>query len=93
MVAYTRGDRVAGDRHRSEFEALRGGGMRTGMALILARAGRTDEAMAWLQQAVEQRETPVCWLKTAGEYQPLRQHPGWPALLRAVGLAEESVHE
>ena len=58
------------------------------VATVYAQAGNIDESFAWLDRAMEQRDTNVAWLKTGWELKPLRQDPRWGALLRRIHLDE-----
>jgi len=60
------------------------------VACCEARLGRVEEAMDWLVKAVEGGLDDVHLLDTDEDLQPLRQHPFWPELRKAVVDASES---
>lgn len=60
--------------------------------LSLARyaigAGHHEQALAFLQQAVDARQFEVLWLAVDPKYRPLHGHPDFAALLNKIGLPE-----
>jgi serine/threonine-protein kinase len=58
------------------------------MALVLAYAGLgdTDQAVAWLARAVDERDTGVIFLRLDPLFDPLRSEPRFTALVKRVGL-------
>ncbi|MCA1649989.1 MAG: protein kinase, partial [Acidobacteria bacterium] len=49
-----------------------------------ARLGHVDMAFDWLDRAVEARSGFILWLPTAPEYEKLRSHPRYQAVLRRI---------
>lgn len=58
------------------------------IARLYAHAGEDDQAMEWLQKALEQHESPVMHLGVAWDWDALREGPRFRDLLRRVGLPE-----
>jgi TolB-like protein/Tfp pilus assembly protein PilF len=56
------------------------------LATIYVAAGRRDDAIRWLQQACERRDSSVLELKVDPALDPLRSDPRFEELLRRVGL-------
>lgn len=55
-------------------------------AFLWMGLGETDRAIDCLEDACDQGSRFVAFLATWSLYDPLRDHPRWPALLRRVGL-------
>jgi TolB-like protein/DNA-binding SARP family transcriptional activator len=55
-------------------------------AQILVRIGQLDDALAWLEKALEEHSPPMVYLMADPVYQPLRKLPRFARLLQAVGL-------
>ncbi|HDS1531519.1 TPA: winged helix-turn-helix domain-containing protein [Stenotrophomonas maltophilia] len=53
-------------------------------ALLLQARGHADDAVAALQQAVDDGFRDVAWLRATPLFVPLRSTPGWPALLQRL---------
>jgi hypothetical protein len=51
-----------------------------------ARLGHVDLAFDWLERAVEVRSGMLVWLPTAPEYEKLRSHPRYEAVLRRLAM-------
>lgn len=56
------------------------------IALILQSLGDPAAALDWLEEGLQFRDTDYLWLAVQPEWAPLRDHPRFRALLRAVGL-------
>ena len=56
------------------------------VATVLATLGRKDEAIRWLERAINQREPAVVSLQQDPFLQTLHTDPRFPALVRRVGL-------
>ena len=56
------------------------------IAYAYAALGEKDEAFAFLESALQTRESQVIYLKVNPEADPLRDDPRFGALLRRVGL-------
>jgi TolB-like protein/DNA-binding winged helix-turn-helix (wHTH) protein/Flp pilus assembly protein TadD len=54
--------------------------------LVYIALGDKQRAFAWLEQAFEQHETGMIWLKADPEYDGLRSDPRFQDLMRRVGL-------
>ena len=48
--------------------------------------GETDEALSWLAEAERERSPELCWIGVRPAFIPLRAHPRFAALVRAIGL-------
>jgi tetratricopeptide (TPR) repeat protein len=57
------------------------------MAMAHARLDEKDQALAWLEKAVEDRVPPVIHIKSFLEFENLRSDPRYAALLRRMRLA------
>jgi tetratricopeptide (TPR) repeat protein len=55
-------------------------------AFLWMGLGEMDRAIDCLEEACDQGSRFVAFLATWSLYDPLRDHPRWPALLRRVGL-------
>ena len=83
----------AGQRPRAR-EALgvelrrRQAGYRSGALIAIAYAalGEVDSAFAWMDRAVDERDTFLLWLRTSPLVEPLRSDPRFEALLRRTWL-------
>ncbi len=51
-----------------------------------AGLGHTDLAFDWLDRAVEARSGMLIWLPTAPDYEKLRSHPRYQAVLRRIAM-------
>ena len=58
----------------------------TEVARLYALAGEREQALAWLERAVEQHEGEAVWLKVLPEYEGLRSDPRFAELLKRVNL-------
>jgi len=56
-----------------------------------ARLGKADEAFAWLDRALQERDGGVLELRVGPLFQPLREDPRYVPLLRRIGLSDEQV--
>jgi serine/threonine-protein kinase len=56
-------------------------------AQIVLGLGRPEEALTWLEQALEKRAAEMIWLAVRPTWTPLRRDPRFQVLLRQVGLA------
>jgi TolB-like protein len=56
----------------------------TWIARIHGALGNTDEAFAWLEKAIEERDREIAWLSTSPEWTPLRSHPRFQEILRRL---------
>ncbi len=50
--------------------------------------GETEEAMAWLERAYEERDPQLLAVKTDPGMDPLRSDPRFQDLLRRIGFPE-----
>ena len=58
----------------------------TAFAIIHIGLGEYDQALAWLERAMDQRQMPLSALKVHPVYNPLRGRPRFQALLERIGL-------
>jgi TolB-like protein/Flp pilus assembly protein TadD len=56
-----------------------------------ARLGKADQAFAWLDRALQERDGGVLEARTGPLFEPLRADPRWKPLLRRIGLSDEQV--
>ncbi len=56
------------------------------LARDYARLGRMDEALEWLEQAYEERDGNLAFLKAWPRYEPLRSDPRVQDLLRRMNF-------
>ena len=61
------------------------------VAMLYAAEGNNDEAFAWLERSFVERDSTVCWIKTALYYDPLRNDARWLVFLRKLGLADDQL--
>jgi eukaryotic-like serine/threonine-protein kinase len=48
--------------------------------------GEAEEALSWLAEAERERSPELCWIGVRAAFSPLRGHPRFAALVRAIGL-------
>ncbi|MCI4347931.1 MAG: tetratricopeptide repeat protein, partial [Thermoplasmata archaeon] len=60
------------------------------IALIYTGLGETDQAMAWLERACDERSSWIVWIKVEPRFDRLRSDPRFVSLLRRMRLGEES---
>jgi eukaryotic-like serine/threonine-protein kinase len=53
---------------------------------VLIGLGRIDEAVQWLDRAIEDRDPLATYLKGWPMYEPVRAHPRYPELLRKMNM-------
>ena len=75
--------RIAGELERRQ---PRNGAVDANIAVIYAGLGKADEAMDWLEKAYDARFNPVILVRP--EFDPLRSHPRYKALMRRLGLGK-----
>ena len=56
------------------------------IALVHIGLGENEAALEWLEKACDERATALIFLKVAPEFDGLRAHPRFKALLRRIGL-------
>jgi tetratricopeptide (TPR) repeat protein len=91
MVAGLRGDRAALARAREALAAKHDSTMNGYLAMLYAAEGNNDEAFALMERTFAERDSTVCWIKTAGFYDSARLDPRWPTFLRKAGLADDQL--
>ena len=55
-----------------------------GVALIHAGLGERQQALSWLERALDDRAHWLVWLKLDPRFDPLRADPGFAELLRRI---------
>jgi len=55
-------------------------------AHIYLSLGKTDKALDWCEQAIEERDSWIIHLGVHPLYDPLRSHPRYAALLHKMNL-------
>jgi len=58
----------------------------TNVARVLVGLGEKDQALAWLERAVDQRDERIVMLKVDPHFDSLRSDPRFQQLLNRVGL-------
>jgi len=71
---------------RAEAAARRGEFVPLVAAAPLAQLGRTDEALDWIDKALEIRDSAAIFLGVWPEFDPLRSDPRFVEKLRVIGL-------
>jgi hypothetical protein len=61
-------------------------GFQKDLAIVYARLGEKDRALACLNKAYEEHDTWLVWIKVAPFYDTLRSDPRYTELVRRVGL-------
>jgi hypothetical protein len=56
---------------------------------LYAHAGSTESALEWLERAYVQHEAPLVHLRVSWDWDDLREHPRFQALLRSINLPAE----
>ena len=67
-------------------ESDRKPGFQKNLAIVYARLGEKDRALACLNKAYEEHDTSLVWIKVAPFYDTLRSDPRFTELVRKVGL-------
>ena len=67
-------------------ESDRKPGFQKDLAIVYARLGEKDRALACLNKAYEEHDTWLVWIKVAPFYDTLRSDPRFTELVRKVGL-------
>ena len=57
------------------------------LAAVHVPLGQTDQALACLEKAVQERDSYLIYLKVDPKYDPLREDPRFADVLRRIGLA------
>jgi tetratricopeptide (TPR) repeat protein len=57
-------------------------------AIVYVGLGKKDQALAWLDKAVEAHSAPVIYLKVDPRWDSLRSDPRYADLLRRMGLPQ-----
>lgn len=91
IIAGFRGDRAAVTKARKALMAKEGSNITGSVAMLYISEGNRDEAFAWLERSVAERDSTICWIKTAIYYDLLKTDARWPVLLSKVGLADEQL--
>jgi serine/threonine-protein kinase len=60
----------------------------TSIATIYAALGDTEQAMAWLQRAYEERDVELSFLNVRHTWDALRSDPRFIAIVAGVGLKQ-----
>ena len=63
-----------------------GGGSPMTLAQLYAFLGDRDEAVHWIEKAVEQRQSLVVFVNQHPMYASLREHPRFQQIVRRIGL-------
>lgn len=61
------------------------------MARYLTKAGKKEEALDWLEKALEARQVEILWANIDPKYDALRSHPRFIAVMKKIGF--ETVEE
>ncbi len=90
QVRGMKGDRGEAERLLAQITVMAKHRHVSGIVFGLANEGlgRADEALAWLEQACEQREMSMTHIGVHPAYDGLRAHPRFGKILSRVGLAE-----
>jgi tetratricopeptide (TPR) repeat protein len=91
IMAGLRGNRAAVGTAREALLAKHDPSMTGYVAMLFAAEGKHDEAFAWLERSMNERDSSVCWIKTAIYYDALKNDPRWPIFLHKVGLADDQL--
>lgn len=60
----------------------------TSLAFVFLGLGQADDAMQWLDRAVDARDPFVIPLRLWSVYDPVRDHPGYERLLRKMNYVD-----
>jgi TolB-like protein/Flp pilus assembly protein TadD len=61
------------------------------LAEIHAALGEMDEAVTWLERAAEERAVPMTSIQVNPKFDGLREHLGFQAILRRIGMGDSSL--
>ena len=88
VVCALAGKRDVADAARRELEEISRSRPCSGVvAIVNCALGHLDEAFAWAERAIEERDNQVLSFKTSPVYEPMRHDPRYPALLAKMNLA------
>jgi serine/threonine protein kinase/Tfp pilus assembly protein PilF len=87
-VHYRAGRRQEADATLAELEAKHAVDSAYQIAAIRAARGEVDQALAWLERAVAERDSGAAQMKTEPTFRSLHGDPRWRALLAKIGLAD-----
>ena len=59
------------------------------IATVLIGLGEHEQALDWLETAVDQRSREALFLRSARIYDPLREHPRFLELMTRVGIWDD----
>ncbi len=59
------------------------------LAMVYCALGDNDSAFYWIDRACEQRDCLLIGTKASFEYDPMRDDPRFPVLLKRIGLGQE----
>ena len=91
MVATDRGDPAASIRARDALIAKSGASMAGWIALVCAHEGERDQAFAWLEQAAQEHDRMIPWVKCQHYLRSLHSDPRWTVFLAKLGLTDEQL--
>jgi tetratricopeptide (TPR) repeat protein len=91
IIAGIRGDHAGVSRAREALVARNDATMTGYVAMLLFAEGKDDEAFGWLDRSFRERDSTVCWVKSALYYDPIRNDPRWVEFMRKLGLAEDQL--
>lgn len=60
------------------------------LARYAIKAGQHDQALAAIEAALATRQVQLLWIGVDPKYDPLRSHPRFQAVMRAVGLPQKA---
>jgi TolB-like protein/tetratricopeptide (TPR) repeat protein len=60
-------------------------------ALIYMGFGEIDKAFDWFEKAIEERDFLICWLVHSSDFDPLRSHPRYHALIGSPNFLPEGI--
>jgi len=90
VAAFHSGDyKLSAEAGRQAFERTKEPGIAYNIACAEARAGRADEALAWIERAVEMGYRNVAAMASDSDFETLRSRPEFEAIcgrLREVAL-------
>jgi len=74
-------------RHAPMDEGLRA----RRLAAYCSRLGRKDEALRWLEKAIELRDSGMVYLNVSPAFASIRQDPGFQKLIRRVAFMAATI--
>lgn len=91
MAFHTLGERVKSDAILAEIVDKYGKDAAYNIAYVEAWRGNANSAFAWLDKAIEYKDSALPMIASDGMFAPLKSDPRWAPFLRRLGRAPEQL--